>query len=302
MAVAGDGAAFASVIDVVRGLGWPARARVRRGAPGPHASRARGAAAELVEYRAYRQGDEPRLIDWKLVARTDRVFVRLSEEQAVLPTMIVLDASASMAFPAATHAKWAEARQLGLALAAVARHRGDPVGMIVAAARDLRVVAPRTRRTVLEAMMVAVGLSPAGSPPLAPALHEAMRLGRRVALVSDFLGDTESLLSAGRTFTASGGELFAVHVVDPGELDPGPRARLFADPEPSPGADELRRPMTPAAREEYLRRFGAWREQLARDWRRMGAQYAMVVPGAEPLRQSVRRIVTPSIVTPEAGR
>ena len=290
------------MIDAVRGLGWPALARVRSGAPGPHVSRARGAAAELVEYRAYRQGDEPRLIDWKLVARTDRVFVRLSEEQAELPTMLVLDASASMAFPAETHAKWTYARQLGLGLAAVARHRGDPVGMIVAAEGAVRVVAPRTRRTVLEEMMVAVDAVPSGATPLTPALREAMRLGRRVALVSDFLGDTAELLAAGRVFTAAGGELFVVHVVDPIELDPGARARLFADPEPQPGATELRRPMTPQAREEYLRRFGAWREQLARDWRRMGAIYSMVVPGAEPLRQSVRRIVTPGQSAHGGGR
>ena len=103
-------ATYAGVLDAVRGIGWPALRRVRSAVPGPHVSRVRGTTAEFVEYRPYRQGDEPKKIDWKLVARTDRVYIRLSQERAILPTMLVLDASGSMAFPTTTNAKWELAR------------------------------------------------------------------------------------------------------------------------------------------------------------------------------------------------
>jgi hypothetical protein len=54
--------------------------------------------------------------------------------------------------------------------------------------------------------------------------------------------------------------------------------------------------MSRPARAEYLRRFAAWREQLARDWRRAGAMYSMVIPGAEGMRRVIRGITTPSSV------
>jgi uncharacterized protein (DUF58 family) len=282
-------ATYAAVLDAVRGIGWPALRRVRSAVPGPHVSTVRGTTAEFVEHRPYRQGDDPKKIDWKLVARTDRVYIRLSQERAILPTMLVLDASASMAFPAATVAKWDLARRLAIALAAVARHRGDPVGMIVVHPGGVRTIVPRTRRTVLEEMMLAVEVMPGGDAPLAPAVAEAMRRSARVVLITDFLGDADAALAVGRTFVASGGELHAIHVVDPGELDPDPKKLLLADPE----QPALRRPMSPPARAEYLRRFGAWREELAREWRKAGGIYAMVVPGSESMRAMVRRITTP---------
>jgi len=290
-------ATYAPVLDAVRGIGWPALRRVRSAVPGPHLSVVRGSTAEFVEYRPYRQGDDPRTIDWKLVGRTDRVYVRVSQERAVLPTMLLLDATASLAFPVSTNAKWELARRVAIGLAAVARHRGDPVGLALAHPGGARTIAPRTRRTVLDEMMHALDLAPAGDAPLAPVATDAMRRSARVAIVSDFLGDADALRAAAATFAAAGGELYVVHIVDAGELDPDPRRLLLTDPE-QPG---LRRPMSPPARVTYLRQFTAWRERLARDWRALGAVYVMLVTGAEPLRRSIRRITNPEVAARPAG-
>jgi len=279
-------AGYTDTLDQVRGIRWPALRRVRGVVVGPHVSTSRGSTTEFVEYRPYRQGDDPRKLDWKLIARTDRAFVRLSQERAILPTMLVVDASASMAFPTATHAKWELARQVSLALAAVARAGGDPVGLAVAGAERNVVVAPRTRRSVLDEMMTAMELEPVGDSAVSPAAELAMRRAARVVLVTDFLGDLESLLSLGGRFVARGGELYAVHVVDAAELEPDPATMLLSDPE----RPELRRPMSAAARAVYLRQFGAWREDLSSAWHRAGALYSMVVPGREPIRRTVRRL------------
>jgi len=283
-------ASYAAVLDEVRGISWPALRRVRSAVAGPHASVVRGTTAEFVEHRAYRQGDDPKKIDWKLVARTDRVYIRLSQEHAIHPTMLVVDASASMAFPPESHAKWNLACRIVIGLAAVARHGGDPVGLVVGNGSGRHVVVPRTRRTVLEEMMRALVVTPAGDSPLAPAAANAMRQSTRVVLVSDFLGDADALLAGGRPFVAAGGELHAVHVVDRGELEPDPTKLLLADPE----QPSVRRPMSPPARAAYLQRFATWRATLARQWRNAGASYTMLVPGAEPLRRAVRRITAPA--------
>jgi uncharacterized protein (DUF58 family) len=281
-------AAYAAVLDQVRGITWSARRRTRSAMAGPHPSRILGTSAEFVEYRQYRQGDDPKRIDWKLLARTDRVYIRLSQERTLLPTAIVVDASGSLAFPTHSLAKWGLARHLAVALAAVARHSGDPVGLVVAHESGQRAVAPSARRSVLEEMMRALDVAPVGQPALVPAVTEALRRGARVVLISDFLDETEALLAAGRTFAAAGGELYALHIVDQGELNPDPKRLLVEDPE----APLMRRPMTPPTRAAYLERFSAWRAQLARDWRNAGAVYAVLVTGEEPLRRSVRRITT----------
>jgi uncharacterized protein (DUF58 family) len=282
-------ATYAPVLDAARGIGWPALHRVRSAAPGPHVSTVRGTSSDFVEYRPYRQGDDPKRIDWKLVARTNRVYVRVSQERTILPTMFVVDSSASMAFPGDTRGKWELARRLAVGLAAIARHRGDPVGLAMASSAGSRVVPPRTRRTVLDEVMRALELVPAGEVPLAPTAVDAMHRAARAVLITDFLGDADALLAAGKTFAAAGGELYAIHVVDRGELDPDPKKLLLADPE----HPTVRRPMSPPAREAYLRRFAEWRATLASDWRSIGAVYTMVVPDDEAMRGVLRRITTP---------
>src|SRR3954465_10148422 len=117
---------YAALLDSVRGIRWPARSSVRGGIPGAHTSRMRGTSAEFTEYRPYRQGDDLRRIDWKLFGRSDRAYIRLSNDRAILPTTIVLDATASMAFPVETLGKWRLASQLAVGLAAVARTSADP--------------------------------------------------------------------------------------------------------------------------------------------------------------------------------
>lgn len=282
------GAEYASVLDQVRGIAWPAR-RSRSVLSGPHPSTARGGAAEFVEYRPYRQGDETGRIDWKLVARTDRVFTRVSLDRTTVPTLLVVDASASMDFPRGPGSKWAAARHLAIGLAALARDRGDPVGLLVVHPESTRYTSPRTRRTVLAEMIAAMDVTLAGTVDWAPALQGAVEGVARLVILSDFLEGLEAILQATRILPLTGGELFAVHLVAAEELEPDLSRSLLEDPEQA----AVRRPMSRSARMEYQRRFEGWREEVAESWREIGAHYTMIVPGRESLRQDVRRIVGP---------
>src|SRR5687768_18613293 len=127
----GGAAGYGELLDALRGVTWPARRAARGSTSGTHRSRLRGVSPEFTEYRPYRQGDDPRRLDWKLLARSDRAYIRLADDHSVLATTIVVDASASMAFPTATLGKWRTACALAVGLAAVAHAGGDPVGLIV---------------------------------------------------------------------------------------------------------------------------------------------------------------------------
>jgi uncharacterized protein (DUF58 family) len=281
---------YAALLDAVRGIRWPARSAVRGGIPGAHTSRLRGISAEFTEYRPYRQGDETRRIDWKLFARSDRAYIRLSNDRAILPTMIVLDASASMAFPVATNAKWMLAAQLGVALGAVARNSGDPVGLVVAHGEEPLLLAPRMRRSVTHDIIRAVSATrPGGSGPLATSVSIAAQSGGRLVIATDFLGDAEELLTVASRLVAAGREVHAVHVIAPEEIDPSSEAAMVSDPETL----TVRRALTGDTRAQYIAAYAAWRDRIAHDFSDAGVSYATAIVGDETPDHLIRRITAP---------
>ncbi|MEP6495706.1 MAG: DUF58 domain-containing protein [bacterium] len=280
---------YGALLDAVRGVHWQARRAVTGAPAGTHHSKQRGTSAEFTEYRLYRQGDDPRRIDWKLLARSDRAYIRLATDRAVLPTTIVIDASASMAFPVATRAKWQMAREIAIGLAAVVHADGDPVGVAVHAARGtMRILPPRTRRGVVsEIARVIETADPGGTESLASTIV-AVR-SPRIAIITDLLGDADDLLRAARVHIVAGGEVHLVHVIAREEIEPPRRALLAADPE----QPALQRILTDTTRRGYDDAFGEWRSEMARVWRASGAAYITVITD-EPAPHAVRRIAEPA--------
>ena len=274
---------YGPLLDAVRGVRWPAARRIAGATLGAHPSTLRGNSSEFSEFRNYRQGDDPRRVDWRLLARSDRAYVRLTTDRATLRTAIIVDASASMAFPSATLEKWARAREIAIGLAAVAHADGDPVGLTIAAPRPTT-LAPRARRSVLVEMIGALDATvPAGAEPLAP--HLAAARATRVALVTDLLGDADAVLAGVRLRIAAGGEVLVVHVVAPDEIEPPAGALLAVDPEDA----TVRRTLDGAARAAYRRAFMEWLDGTAAVFRAAGARY-LRASSSEPAAQFIRRL------------
>lgn len=277
---------YGSLLDSLVGVSWPARRPIGTGAAGSHPSRLRGMTSEFTEYRLYRQGDDPRRLDWKLLARTDRAYLRITDDHAVRTTLIVLDGSASLAFPDGSSDKWVQARRLAVGLAAVARGEGDPVGLVVATESGLVRLPPRSRHGVIGEIARGVdGISPHGTVGLTPAL-QGIRAGWRVAIISDFLEDEEALRARAATLVIEGVEVFAAHVVADEEAQPPRATRLATDPE----TPDLRRVLHAGVVAEYIDAFGSWRSALATRWRASGAEYSEIRTG-EDTAAAIRRMV-----------
>ena len=247
----------------------------------------RGISAEFSEYRPYRQGDDPRRVDWKLFARSNRAYIRLSNDRAILPTMIVIDASASMAFPVASLAKWRFAAQIAVGLAAVARNSGDPVGITVGGIDEPVALPPRTRRSAMhEIMHTLAGVAPSGAGDISGSLSSSAQAAGRLVVISDFLGDLEETRIAAARLVASGREAYAVHIVAAEELDPPQRTTTVTDPE----RPSVRRALTGATRAAYLAEFTAWRESVAHNFADAGISYTLAVAGEETAEHLIRRL------------
>lgn len=283
------GSAYGALLDAVRGVHWSARHAVSSAIAGAHHSRQRGTSAEFTEYRLYRQGDDPRRIDWRLLARSDRAYIRLATDRAVLPTTIVLDASPSMAFPVTTRAKWRRAQEIAIGLAAVVHADNDPIGIALPdERRRMRILPPRMRRGVVsEISRVVDAAGPDSTEGLAPTL--AVLRSARLVVITDLLGDADEMLRVASVHVVGGGEVHLVHIVAPEEIELPRRTMLAADPE----APTLQRLVVDATRRGYHTAFAAWRSEMARRWRAAGASYIRVIAD-ETAAHAVRRIAEPS--------
>ena len=286
---------YGALLDALRGVRWSARLRPRTTNVGAHTAKRIGPNVEVTEYRPYRQGDDPRRLDWKLLARTDRAYVRLAPDIATSPTLILLDGSASMGTGLGGETKWRQARMLCVGLAAVGRGAGDPVGLVIAHARGAHRLVPRARGDVVREMIRVVDdVNPAGSAPVAPLL-DGMRGIERVVIISDLLGDAEALLTRGASLIARGIEVIVVHLVARIELQPGVERAVAVDPEDA----DLRRPLARGIQRAYDLAFGEFRATMRNRWLATGARYVEIVddqPPADAVRTLVRAAVGTGVV------
>jgi uncharacterized protein (DUF58 family) len=161
---------------------------------GIHAGRERGAGVEFSEYRAYAPGDEWRRVDWKLMARADRYYVREAERDSHVAAWLVLDASASMAEPSRDIEaidKLAYARTILACIAAIAQRQGDAFGLLVLGeGRAQLTPASRGPRHLQRVLAQLARVQAAGALPDAETLRAALHFARAPAMVfaaSDFL-------------------------------------------------------------------------------------------------------------------
>jgi uncharacterized protein (DUF58 family) len=225
---------------------------------GLHRSPRKGFSVEFAEYRAYQPGDDPRYVDWKIAARSDRWVVRQYEEETNLRSTIVLDVSKSMdwsatqlrgfraASPAAAAAaadtnrerltKLAYAERLTAALALLLLRQRDAVGLVRFDDRVRSAVPPRARSGQWRRVVAALEEPGSGRASSAPdALFQAGRLINRrgmIVLISDLLMDVGEVEGAMRALRAAGHDVTVLHIMDPAERElPASGEALFVDPE-----------------------------------------------------------------------
>src|SRR5687768_18407829 len=131
---------------------------------GGHRSPFHGYSAEFQQHRPYRAGDDLKYLDWKLLARTDRLYSKQFRETTSMSAMIVLDASASMAFPETGLTKFRYATIVAAALAYLIATQGDAVGLMTMTNGKLAYVPARAGRPHLRSLIARIDLvEPAGT-------------------------------------------------------------------------------------------------------------------------------------------
>ena len=115
---------------LLRALDVNIQRRVEGLLAGDYRSALLGDGTELAQVRPYVPGDDVRLIDWNVTARTGEPHVRVLFAERVLVTWVVLDTSASMAFGTTDRRKADVAEGVALAIGHVATRRGNRLGLV----------------------------------------------------------------------------------------------------------------------------------------------------------------------------
>ena len=192
---------------------------------GMHRSPLRGHNVEFKEFRVYEVGDEPRQIDWKVYARSDRLHVKLREEDTNLTAYVVVDISASMNYrsPRAVMSKWEYARSVAAALL-VLLHRQQDAASLALAGEGLPVyIHPSVKSSQQRRMMAALHRKadkPGGG--MATALAAMAQLVRRRSLVfviSDFYEQIDAFERPVGRLRYAGCDPIFLHVMDPREME-----------------------------------------------------------------------------------
>ena len=268
---------------------------------GLHRSPFHGYSAEFSQYRHYRQGDDLKYVDWRLVARTDRVYTKQFRETTNMVSAIVLDTSASMAFPpsvarafrpadavrtprALTNEPLTKFRYAVIAAAALAHlisGQGDAIGLL---AGD-RFIAPRAGRPHLRALLGVLSvLGARGVWSGADTVRRAAeRLNRRGLLIvfSDLYDDEERMFGELRRAARMGHEIVLFQILSRDEIElPYRRDLELADLETGRAVAMN----AGLARRDYKEAMAAFLERWRSSAGAEGFQYSLIVTDTPPER------------------
>jgi uncharacterized protein (DUF58 family) len=190
---------------------------------GIHRSPYHGFSVEFTEYRQYSPGDNPRYIDWRVFARSDRFYIKKFEDETNLRCHLLVDHSRSMGYGSISYSKSQYAGTLAATLAYFLFTQGDAVGLATFDNRIRQYMSPRNRPGYLHRLILVLEASPEGSATNleSPLQRIGEMLSKRglVVLISDLLTSIDQL-EPNLSYLCSGGhDVVLFNVLDPAELN-----------------------------------------------------------------------------------
>lgn len=241
---------------------------------GLHRSPYHGFSVEFSEYRQYTPGDDPRYLDWKLFARSDRYYIKRFQDETNLRCYLLVDLSKSMGYGSIQYTKVDYARTVAATLAYFLSIQRDAAGLVTFDERISEYVPARYRQGHMHRLMLCLERAVAGKSTdvTAPLEQVAATVRKRgmVVLISDLLANTEQLQMRLGYLRSQGHEVVLLRVLDPAEIDFNfDKPATFVDSET--GRDLYIDPRS--AKQIYQKNFNDHAEQIQKSCRELGIDY-----------------------------
>ncbi len=272
----------ASLIDLptlmrIKSLQMRAKAAVEGFFKGIHRSPYHGFSVEFSEYRQYTPGDDPRYLDWRLYARSDRYYVKRFEDETNLRCSLVLDTSRSMGYRSGAYSKHEYARTVAATIGYFLTTQRDAVGLVTFEEKITDYLPARHRPGHLRRLMAMLEREPQGRATnlVEPLEQIAATLHKRglVILLSDLLAPVDTLRTRLGYLRARGHDVIVLRILDPAEI-----AFNFSNPamflDVESGRELYIDPVQ--AKADYLRRFASHAAEIERTCVDLGIEYEQV--------------------------
>ncbi len=254
---------------------------------GLHRSPFVGFSVEFASHREYAQGDDLRHVNWKLFARTKKLYVKEFDAETNMNLYLLVDISGSMECANTGHSKLSYGTTLAAALAHLALKQHDAVGITLYADEVLAHLEPRAKSHQLDEILQVISRTKARPKSDASrALHQAAELCKHrgmVVIISDFFDEMPAITRGFDQLRYRRHEVLAFQVWDPWERHlPLDGNICFSDL-------ETREEITTHAdgvRERYLKAIDGWRTELARECLNRGVDRVETTT-ADPLDQAL---------------
>jgi uncharacterized protein (DUF58 family) len=252
---------------------------------GMHRSPYQGISVEFAQHRQYVPGDDTRHVDWKVFAKTDKVYLKQYLEETNLHLICVVDASESMGYTSigdgeAVWSKYDHATAIAAALSYLAIQQQDSVGLAIFDNELRRYFKPSNSpaqwKTITHELLMVPRLKKTGTGRVLDQLAEKLTHRSLVVLLSDFFDDIDSIEQGLRHLRYRKHEVIAFQVLDPMEVDfPFEDVTLFK------GLEEMGELLTEpqSLRKGYLAELSAFTNQLKRICRGMHIDFTRISSG-----------------------
>lgn len=213
------------VLARLQGLQLRARHVVEGYVAGLHRSPFHGFSIEFAEHREYSPGDDLRYLDWKVLGRTDKYYLKQFEEETNLLCYLLLDTSESMLYQssAAPLSKLEYAKCAAAALAYLVLQQQDSAGLVTFDREIRSLVRASSNPSHLKELLHVMEHAAAGRKTSTGLIfHElAERFKKRgiVIVLSDLFDDVTTMMTGLKHFRHRRHEVILLHVLDPAELD-----------------------------------------------------------------------------------
>lgn len=191
---------------------------------GRHRSAQKGSSTEFADHRAYMPGDDLKRIDWKVLGRTDKYYIRRYQDETNLRVYLLMDRSGSMNYTSNPDrpTKFSYASTLAAALGYVVLKARDSVGMYIYGEKmDAALPCKNSFNGLNNSMKILQGFKPEKGTNGAEVMHQiAEAISRRalVVIISDLLDDQEAIIKAIAHFRKNMHDVIVFHIFDPAEL------------------------------------------------------------------------------------
>ena len=285
-------------MGIMRRLEWYARRRMQGTLTGRHSSPDKGFSVEFAEHREYVPGDDPKDLDWRVIAKSDRNVIRQYIEETNLRATLAIDVSGSMKYTGDSAAtvgdvplsKLEYAKHLAAALAYLFVKQGDAAGVVTFDKEVRGFIRAGSRPSQVRRILEELHATEAGEDTdVGSVLHGvAERIPKRglVILISDLFDDPAKIIEALHHFDFRQHELVIFHLMAEEELTfPFKNFQRFRDLE---GVEKMLRIDPQAVRAAYLEKVRDFVKRIDSACGKLRADY-VAVNTKTPLRDTLLR-------------